>query len=516
MPRRGDIPSKSSIVLLVTYDIYYFPNPLLLCYNVIYNIRLYHTANPIDLYTKMVSSPSNLTRIATIKLSNFSVLKEQKRGECSDPFFDRKIEDATEGLKPDCYNQFYKISQDNALTIANYIFSMKSEINPADKYRRDNIILLARFSIFHDNKVFKQIIRDDVLSFLHSLQKSEEADPLHKWIGTYNLFRIYLLRFFKWLYSPDIEPDKRLKPAVIENIPQLKRKEKSVYKPTDLWTADDDILFLKFCPSKRIKCFHMMSFDTGCRPHEILKLRIRDIVFKSTGARQYAEVSVNGKTGSRHVPLIDSIPYVKDYLDNEHPQPGNPNAIFISGVRKSIGRSIDSHAISIIYAAYKKELFPKLLQNPNVQLEDKQKIKELLKKPWNPYIRRHSALTEKSKILKEHTLRQFAGWAIGSNMPQKYLHYFGNEASESLLEAYGIVTKDSQQKDALRPKQCPNCNELNKPDGKFCVRCRMILSYDAYEDTVNNKQEKEDAITMLSDQVVQLMTEIQELKNKMR
>ena len=70
----------------------------------------------------MVSSPSNLTRIATIKLSNFSVLKEQKRGECSDPFFDRKIEDATEGLKPDCYNQFYKISQDNALTIANYIF----------------------------------------------------------------------------------------------------------------------------------------------------------------------------------------------------------------------------------------------------------------------------------------------------------------------------------------------------------------------------------------------------------
>jgi integrase len=417
----------------------------------------------------MVSSPSNLTRIATIKLSNFSVLKEQKRGECSDPFFDRKIEDATEGLKPDCYNQFYKISQDNALTIANYIFSMKSEINPADKYRRDNIILLARFSIFHDNK-----------------------------------------------YSPDIEPDKRLKPAVIENIPQLKRKEKSVYKPTDLWTADDDILFLKFCPSKRIKCFHMMSFDTGCRPHEILKLRIRDIVFKSTGARQYAEVSVNGKTGSRHVPLIDSIPYVKDYLDNEHPQPGNPNAIFISGVRKSIGRSIDSHAISIIYAAYKKELFPKLLQNPNVQLEDKQKIKELLKKPWNPYIRRHSALTEKSKILKEHTLRQFAGWAIGSNMPQKYLHYFGNEASESLLEAYGIVTKDSQQKDALRPKQCPNCNELNKPDGKFCVRCRMILSYDAYEDTVNNKQEKEDAITMLSDQVVQLMTEIQELKNKMR
>src|SRR6476661_3436598 len=115
-----------------------------------------------------------------------------------------------------------------------------------------------------------------------------------------------------------------------------------------------------------------------------------------------------------------------------------------------------------------------------------QKISELLKKPWNPYIRRHSALTEKSKILKEHTLRQFAGWTIGSNMPQKYLHYFGNEASESLLEAYGIIIKDQKSSDALRPKQCPNCAEPNKPDSKFCAKCRMILRYDAYSQTVED------------------------------
>jgi hypothetical protein len=85
--------------------------------------------------------------------------------------------------------------------------------------------------------------------------------------------------------------------------------------------------------------------------------------------------------------LIDSIPYVKDYLDHEHPQPVNPNSVFISGIGKSIGRSIDSRAISLIYSAYKRKLFPKLLHNLNVQPEDKQRIRELLKKPWNPYIR---------------------------------------------------------------------------------------------------------------------------------
>jgi hypothetical protein len=44
---------------------------------------------------------------------------------------------------------------------------------------------------------------------------------------------------------------------------------------------------------------------------------------------------VNGKTRSRPLVLIDSIPYLKDYLDYEHPQPGNPNAILLSGGKKS-------------------------------------------------------------------------------------------------------------------------------------------------------------------------------------
>ena len=65
-------------------------------------------------------------------------------------------------------------------------------------------------------------------------------------------------------------------------------------------------------------------------------------------------------------------------------------------------------------------------------------------------------------------------------MHLKYLHYFGNESSESLLEAYGLVPT-GQQIDQLKPKQCPNCSEPNKPDSKFCAKCRMVLTYDAYE-----------------------------------
>jgi hypothetical protein len=133
-----------------------------------------------------------------------------------------------------------------------------------------------------------------------------------------------------------------------------------------------------------------------------------------------------------------------------------------------------------------------------------------LQKPWNPYIRRHSALTEKSKLLKEHVLRQHAGWTGTSQMPQKYLHYFGNESSESLLEAYGIVTRDNRLSDTLKPKQCPNCDEPNQPDARFCSRCKMVLTYDAYNETLEKQHEKESEIQKLHQRYEQDMKAMRE------
>jgi hypothetical protein len=196
---------------------------------------------------------------------------------------------------------------------------------------------------------------------------------------------------------------------------------------------------------------------------------------------------------------------VKDYLDHEHPQPTNPEAAFIAGTKKSLTKKLQAASIHKLYEKLKKEFFPKLLESTEISSKDKEKIRELLQKPWNPYIRRHSALTEKSTILKEHVLRQHAGWSIGSQMPQKYLHYFGNESSESLLEAYGIMPK-GQQIDKLRPKQCPNCSESNKLDSKFCAKCRMVLTYDAYNETIEEKQKSNNDLETLKQQIQTLMS----------
>ncbi len=433
---------------------------------------------------------------------------------------ERKINLITEGLEPRFTNLLGNVSKENAIAIVEFILNTITEVNLSDNHKRNYINVLTQLSKFyHNKKSFKEMLREDILLFLDSYRKPENSDPLHKWIGTYNQYTVLLIKFFKWLYYPDIEPHKRVKPQVVENILQLRRKETSIYKPSDLWTMEDDLLFLKYCPSKRDKCYHMISRDTGCRPHEILKLRLKDITFKTTSAgQQYAEVLVNGKTGSRTIPLIDSIPFVKDWID-EHPQQGNLNAPLICGYAKSIGRRLKPKTLTKIYDNYKKGLFPKLVataeeRRGDIPEEDKQEIKELLKKPWNPYIRRHSSITEKSKILKEHTLRLFSGWSPESHMHLKYLHYFGNEASESLLEAYGIVTKDQNLTDALKPKQCPNCNEPNKPDSKFCAKCRMVLTYDAYNETLENQKDTE--VQGLKEQILFMQEAQKEIMNLLK
>jgi integrase/recombinase XerD len=425
------------------------------------------------------------------------------------PLYDRIENIATELSSSHTRNLLYATG-DNAPIIIDYITVMKTEVNYSNHYGKDTIGVLCRFSKYTKNKPFKDVTRNDIIEFLESLRKIETQDPLHKWVGSYNLYKIYLLRFFRWLYSPNLEPSKRPKPTVMENIPKLKRKEKSIYKPSDLWTPEDDLLFLKYCPSKRDKCYHAISRDLSARPHDILKLKIRDIAFKTIGSSQYAEVVVNGKTGTRPIPLINSIPYLKDYLDHEHPQPGNPNSPLICGTGKKLGRHINPMRIYQIYVEYKEEIFPNMLDSPDVLPEDKPRIKELLKKPWNPYIRRHSALTEKSTILKEHVLRQHAGWTPGSLMHLKYLHYFGNESNESLLEAYGLVDNGIQI-DQLKPKQCPNCSESNKPNSKFCAKCRMVLSYDAYNETL--QQQEQQKLSM--DKLDGVLDEIAELKEKL-
>jgi hypothetical protein len=94
----------------------------------------------------------------------------------ADEVLEKKIALATEGLPTrfceGVLRDRNRISEQNAVTIPEYIISMKREINPRPSYIRYTIQVLSELSRSIDNE-----------------------DPLHKWVGSYNTRRIVLIRF---------------------------------------------------------------------------------------------------------------------------------------------------------------------------------------------------------------------------------------------------------------------------------------------------------------------------------
>jgi hypothetical protein len=195
----------------------------------------------------------------------------------------KSIDNATERLQKYVHKQLTQLSIENAIFITKYIECQKTEINLSDTYRHTVITSLITLSRYFNNKDFRLLTRPNMINYFDSLRKSEDVDPTHKWIGTYNLKKKIFLKFFKWVYSPDEEAKNRPIPEIMQDIMILKREEQSIYKPDDLWSLEDDRLFLDYCPDKRMRCYHVIARDTSARPSEILKLRVKEITFKHAG-----------------------------------------------------------------------------------------------------------------------------------------------------------------------------------------------------------------------------------------
>jgi integrase len=418
--------------------------------------------------------------------------------------------------KPYFKSALLKLSRanpENGSIICDYILAEQTQMNIKESTKEGKIKVLTWLSNhFHNKKSFRDTTKQDILEYLNGLRKPLSEDPTRKWIGSYNSRQMIFNKFFRWLYSPD-EPEtaRRMTPPCMTGIRKLPHQEKSPYRPSNLWNAREHATFLKYCPSKRDRCYHAMANDMSARPHELLNLKIKDIVFKLTEeGSQYAEVLITGgKTKPRTLPLIDSIPYVKEWIQ-DHPTGTNTESwLFVSLGNNTYGSRFTYDGLYGHYKYhYQGQYFPSLLDDSTVPEADKAYIRNMLTKPWNLYIFRHSALTEKSQILKESVLRDHAGWTMNSQMPQIYIHYFGTESSRSLLEAKGVIKQEGGPDYILKNKQCPNCSEPNKPDFKFCAKCRMVLSYDAYNETL----QLQDKQKMDMDKISKVLEEIDEVK----
>lgn len=89
---------------------------------------------------------------------------------------------------------------ENQRILDDYIEARKIENNISKSFQR-LIIRTVNYLTKYTNKNLKDITRDDIVSFLNSVRKSEAEDPSHRWIGTYNTYLIILITFSFGLFQ---------------------------------------------------------------------------------------------------------------------------------------------------------------------------------------------------------------------------------------------------------------------------------------------------------------------------
>jgi hypothetical protein len=152
------------------------------------------------------------------------------------------------------FKKMYLSNIQNTKIFYNFLISEHNGQNVRLNTTLTYIKILSLFSDYSQYKDFKKITKDDIIGFLNSSRKNEQDDPNHKWIGTYNTRHSVLNKFFRWIYNfyenNETDQKKWITPQCMQGVKHFTRKEKSTYKPSDIWTDEDHALFLKYCPDK--------------------------------------------------------------------------------------------------------------------------------------------------------------------------------------------------------------------------------------------------------------------------
>ena len=155
-------------------------------------------------------------------------------------------------------------SNDNASIICDYIISEQNEINIKESTKEGKIKVLLDLLKFLNYKSLKAITKNDLLLYLNKYRKTDDEDPTHKWIGTWNNRHMILLKFFRWLFDSD-NPDikNRKTPQCMLGVKRLTKKEiRDIYP--QICGQPENVKFFKISPFQTRHSIFILALDTAC------------------------------------------------------------------------------------------------------------------------------------------------------------------------------------------------------------------------------------------------------------
>ncbi len=213
---------------------------------------------------------------------------------------------------------------------------------------------------------------------------------------------------------------------------------------------------LNHCDNFRDSAMIMVLYEGGLRCGELLSMKIKHVEIDDN--IPVMRITVDGKTGMRKLPLVDSVPYLRNWLNN-HPSKNDKDSPLWTSLRLS-----------------KKTRKPWSLTHEGIRGTVKLIGKRAnIEKRIYPHLFRHSRLTELAKIMTDSELRMFAGWSKDSSMTAVYIHLSQRDIETKLLMSKGLIQKKEEKNKELKPRTCPRCGEINPATAKFCYKCSQVL-----------------------------------------
>jgi integrase len=462
---------------------------------------------------------------------------------------DRKIKEACTGLLPTYQWMIMELESDEdkelvADFILNWSNDSKNGTPMPPNTKASYIAALTILSKYIKNKrnggvykPFRNITRDDFFAdqepkgYLRSLKRELEDDPDQKWASTHNTRGAKYLPFWKWLTQPDLPREERQTPPQLKGYRRVKRKVKTNVKREHHWTPQEHVVFLKYCEDLRIVCFHTIHMETGARPDELLELKLGDIKIvtePSTGKKKCEFwIGKKGKTENSYRPatITDAIPYFNVWA-HIHPardwseKQKKSAYIFVSREHESMhsNKRLKVESLRLRYVEIIERQFPKLLDRPDIPLEDKVALRSLIyDKPHYPYLRRHEFATEIGPRASRQSFNQLLGHSPRSNLQDVYVQASGNEGVRELEIARGVRTREDMLTPAqieMQPKYCWACGESNKHNAKFCFKCNVAISKEGMLEDKEKEAQAQRKAENVEKELVELKTQQQEFEEK--
>lgn len=300
---------------------------------------------------------------------------------------------------------------------------------------------------------FDQMDKDDVkdlVEYIHNRYENEYTRSIHKRA---------LRNLFKW-FNDGEHPDET------EWIQTYVSKRNGGKLPEELLTKDDIKAQVAAAHNNRDKALIWLLYETGARIGELIDLTVGAIEDRKHGKK----VVIDGKTGSRRVPLVESVPHLNRWL-NEHPGPEKDAPLWCKIQQGSPDDQLG-------YRYIRDKILKKTMADAGID------------KPSNPHHYRHSRASYLANEMTEAQLCMWFGWVQGSDVPAKYVHLSGRDIDDAYDAMHGLRDPEEDE-DTPDVIECWRCEELEDPERRFCGSCGAALDRDA----VDELEEAEDDVT---------------------